>query len=133
MIRKPTKESVKQHLISSAWERQKLGLSKSEYDALSPFEIQCELEALKFIEKEKRQILEILDYHLSRLELLANGYSFTELTSIDDFRLLKTEKEKVITDRQRINNNKKNFEMAMKLNALQKKIKSKRDAIRELR
>lgn len=133
MIKKPTKESVKQHLISSAWERQKLGLSKSEYDALSPFEIQCELEALKYIEKEKQQFLEILDYHLSRLSILANGYSFTELKSVEDFRLLKTEKEKVITDRQRINNNKKNFEMAMKLNALQQEIKSKRDAKRAMR
>lgn len=133
MIRKPTKESVKQYLISSAWERQKLGLSKSEYDALSPFEILCELEALKIIEKEKQQFLEILDYHLSRLSILANGYSFTELKSVEDFRLLKTEKEKVITERQRINNNKKNFEMAMKLNALQKKIKSKRDAKRAMR
>lgn len=128
--KKPTKESIKQYLISSAWERQKLGLSKSEYDALSPFEIKCELEALKYIEKEKQSLIEILDEHFARLEILANGYNFTDLKSTADFRIFKRNQSKEISDRQRKNNVKKNFEMAMKLKSLQDKIKAKRDEIR---
>lgn len=129
-LKRPTKESVKQYLVSSAWERQKLGLSKAEYDALSPFEIKCELEALKYIEQEKQSLFEILDEHFARLEILANGYSFTDLKSTSDFRILKRNQSKTISDRQRKNNNKKNFAMAMKLKALQEKIKAKRDEIR---
>lgn len=128
--KKPTKESIKQYLIASAWERQKLGLSKAEYDALSPFEIKCELEALKFIEQEKQNLIEVLDEHFARLEILANGYNFTDLKTTADFRILKRNQNKNISDRQRKNNNKKNFEMAMKLKALQEKIKAKRDEIR---
>lgn len=129
-LKRPTKESIKQYLISSAWERQKLGLSKSEYDALSPFEIMCELEALKYIEKEKQSFIEILDEHFARLEILANGYNFTDLKSTADFRIFKRNQSKEISERQRKNNVKKNFEMAMKLKSLQERIKAKRDEIR---
>lgn len=128
--KRPTKESVRQYLIASAWERQKLGLSKTEYDALSPFEIKCELEALKYIEREKQNIIEALDEHFARLEILANGYNFTELKSTADFRIFKRNQSKEISERQRKNNVKKNFEMAMKLKSLQDKIKAKRDEIR---
>jgi hypothetical protein len=129
-LKKPTKESIKQYLISSAWERQKLGLTKTEYDALTPFEIKCELEALKFIEQEKNNIVEVLDEHFARLEILANGYNFADLKTTEDFRIFKPKKFKEISDKQRKNNTKKNFEMAIKLKALQDKIKAKRDAIR---
>jgi hypothetical protein len=131
-LKKPSKESVKQVLISSAWERQKLGLSKTEYDALSPFEIKCELEALNIIQEEKKQILQIIDEHFARLELLANGFSFSGCKTVDDFKILKSNKT-TLTDRQRKINNKKNFEMAVKLKALQDKIKTKRNQIRASR
>lgn len=129
-LKKPTKESVRQFLISSAWERQKLGLSKTEYDALTPFEIKCELEALKFIEQERNNIVEVLDEHFARLEILANGYNFSDLKTTEDFRIFKPKKFKEISDKQRKHNTKKNFDMAIKLKALQDKIKAKRDAIR---
>ena len=129
-LKRPTKESLKNYLISSAYERQKLGLTKNEYDALSPFEIKCEIEALKIIEQEKQNLFEILDEHFSRLEILLNGYNFTDLKSVQDFRILKTEKTKLISDRQRKINNKKNFEMAVKLKILQEKIKARRNQIR---
>ena len=129
-LKRPTKESIKQYLVSSAWERQKLGLTKTEYDALTPFEIKCELEALKFIEREKNNLVEILDEHFARLEILANGYNFADLKTTEDFRIFKPKKFKEISDKQRKNNTKKNFEMAIKLKALQDKIKAKRDAIR---
>jgi hypothetical protein len=132
-LKRPTKESVRQYLVSSAWERQKLGLTKTEYDALTPFEIKCELEALKFIEREKNNLVEILDEHFARLEILANGYIFADLKTTEDFRIFKPKKFKEISDKQRKNNTKKNFEMAIKLKALQDKIKAKRDAIRSER
>ena len=131
--KRPTKESVRQFLISSAWERQKLGLTKTEYDALSPFEIKCELEALKFIEQEKSNMLEILDEHFARIEILLNGYNFSELNSISDFRIFKPKNNKPVSDKQRKQNTKKNFEMAIKLKALQEQIKSKRNEIRKQR
>lgn len=129
-LKRPTKESIKQYLVSSAWERQKLGLSKAEYDALTPFEIKCELEALKFIEQEKQRLIEVLDEHFARLEILANGYNFTDLKSTADFRIFKRNQNKNISNRQHKNNLKKNFEMAMKLKSLQERIKAKRDEIR---
>ena len=132
-LKRPTKESVRQFLISSAWERRKLGLTKTEYDALTPFEIKCELEALKFIEQEKNNMLEILDEHFARIEILLNGYNFSELNSISDFRIFKPKKNKPVSDKQRKQNTKKNFEMAIKLKALQEQIKAKRNEIRKQR
>ena len=53
----PKPENVKSLLIHNAYERQKLGLSVAEYQNLTPFELECEIEALKIIEKKKALFL----------------------------------------------------------------------------
>jgi hypothetical protein len=78
-------------------------------------------------------MLEILDEHFARIEILLNGYNFSELNSISDFRIFKPKKNKPVSDKQRKQNTKKNFEMAIKLKALQEQIKAKRNEIRKQR
>lgn len=118
-------------LKNCAWERQKLGLSVAEYNSLTPFEIKCELEALKEIESERKTLLKLIDEHLSRIEILLNGFNFPSVKTIDDLRMLKTVKK--ISSATRRRNEKKNFEMNAKLRKLVNEIKAKRDGIRKAR
>lgn len=123
----PDAKSVKDWLISAAWERQRLGLSPAEYNALTPLQIQCELEVANELEIRRNQIVELIDEHFARLEFLANGFYFPDLKSIEDFRILKREKTKRISNRQKKINDRKNFEMAIKFNALVNKLRTERD------
>lgn len=90
-MEKPAKGEIKNWLVSAAHERQRLGLAKSEYEALTPFEISCELEARELLDRAERFRLEVLDIHLARISLILNGYQFPGLKSIDDCRLFKPE------------------------------------------
>lgn len=90
----PGREEKEAFLISAALERQRLGLTKSEYDALTPFEISCELKALEIINAENRARFEIFDDHMARIALMLNGYAFPELKTVQDFRMVLRKKEK---------------------------------------
>ena len=125
--KRPDAKSVKHWLISAAWERQRLGLSPAEYNALTPLQIQCELEVADCIERKRNQIVELIDEHFARLEFLANGFYFPDLKSIEDFKILKTKKTKKISNRQKKINDRKNFEMAVKFNALVQRLKAERE------
>lgn len=125
--KRPDAQSVKNWLISAAWERQRLGLSPAEYNALTPLQIQCELEVADCIERRRNQIVELIDEHFARLEFFANGFYFPDLKSIEDFKILKTKKTKRISNRQKKINDRKNFEMAIKFNALVERLKAERE------
>lgn len=86
-----------QYLIARAVERQTLGLSVSEYNALTPFEIACELEAQRILGSDNERLfnaLKLLDLHLSTIEILLNGFKFPNAKTLADFRLLKDERQK---------------------------------------
>lgn len=92
-MKKLAPEEKAEWLKNRAWERQKLGLQPSEYNALTPFEIKCELEALKIIENERKNVFKLIDEHLARIELLLNGFTFPSIKNIEDLRILKTAKK----------------------------------------
>lgn len=101
-MRKPNAEQLSDYLTSMALERQMLGLTKSEYDALTPFEVACELKAVELLRKFKDLRFQILDEHFARLEILANGFKFEDLKRIEDFRLTKREgAESALSDKER--------------------------------
>ncbi len=125
--KRPDAKSVKDWLISAAWERQRLGLSPAEYNALTPLQIQCELKVANELENKRNQIIELIDEHFARLEFFANGFYFPGMESLEDFRILKREKTKRISNRQKKINDRKNFEMAIKFNALVNKLRTERD------
>lgn len=90
-MEKPDIAKMSEFLTSKALERQILGLSIAEYEALTPFEVACELKAAEILRKFKDLRFQILDEHLARLEILANGYQFKDLKRVEDFRLTSRE------------------------------------------
>lgn len=128
----PDSKSVRNWLISAALERQMLGLSPAEYNALTPSEISAELEAAKILERRRESFFEMFDEHLARLELLANGYTFPDAKSTEDFRILKR-RTPAPSEKQRKANTIKNIKMAIKMRALVDKIRRERDAKRALK
>lgn len=92
-------EKQKKQIIKWADWRQRLGLSVAEFDALTPFELDCEIEAYcQRIEDEQRaksayfdNISTLLDLHLARIAMLVNGVGKVEYkdTKFDDFILIK--------------------------------------------
>ena len=108
-----------------------LGLSPAEYNALTPSEISAELEATKILERRRESFFEMIDEHFARLELLANGYTFPDAKSTEDFRILKR-RTPALSEKQRKANTQKNIKMAIKMRALVDKIRRERDAKRAL-
>ena len=90
-MKKPDIAKQSEFLTSKALERQMLGLSIAEYEALTPFEVACELKAAEILRKFGDLRLQILDEHLARLEILANGYQCKGMGKVEDFRLVSRE------------------------------------------
>lgn len=128
----PDKKSIREWLISAALERQILGLSPAEYNALTPSEISAELEAAKILERRRDSFIEMLDEHFARLELLLNGYTFPDAKNTEDFRILKR-RTSTPSEKQRKANTIKNIKMAIKMRTLVDKIRRERDAKRALK
>ena len=80
-------------MLRRARERQKLGLSISEYNALTPRELKAELAAAAEIEKRKsaeRELkLKLFDTHLATLEMLTYNANFKGGLKISNFEILK--------------------------------------------
>lgn len=129
-MQKPNAKSINDYLTLAALERQRLGLSPSEYYALTPLQVKCELEALKIIAQEKTNALLALDEHLARIEMLLNGYNFPNVKSVDEFRILKRSKAKESSKQNQRANTIKNVKMALRMRQTVERLRLERDTKR---
>jgi len=121
-------EKQKAQLIKWAEWRQKLGLSIAEFDALTPFEVQCELEAAQNIELEKWRekialrdsLSELLDIHLARIAMLLNGAGKMEYkdATFESFLLLQKNLEQKDEQKKPQKMTKKALEFDAKITAM---------------
>ena len=82
-----------------AWARQTLGLSLEEFGALTPREIEIELETAAEIRKardaEENFRLRLFDAHMAALEMLVHNANYRRPLKTENFRLLRDAKPKL--------------------------------------
>ena len=82
-----------------AWARQTLGLSLEEFGALTPREIEIELETAAEIRKardaEENFRLRLFDAHMAALEMLVHNANYRRPLKTEDFKLLQETKPKL--------------------------------------
>lgn len=80
-----------------AWARQTLGLTLSEFERLTPREIDIELEVSEEIRRrrdgEADFLLRLLDAHMSTLETITYNASYKRPMKVEDFKLLREKKK----------------------------------------
>ena len=82
-----------------AWARQTLGLSLSEFERLTPAEIEAETkvaEERRESERGERELLaRIIDTHFATVELLLHNANFKHPAKLSDFKLLRDPKRDI--------------------------------------
>lgn len=89
-------------LYRRAWQRQRLGLSIAEYNALTPREIEIELKACRELEDIRREetnyLARLIDTHFAVLECLYYNTKCRRPRRVDDFALIRQHKQQLSTD-----------------------------------
>ena len=82
-----------------AWARQTLGLSLGEFGALTPREIEIELEIAAEIRRRQEAgedfRLRLFDAHMAALEMLVHNANYRRPLKTEDFKLLRDTKPKL--------------------------------------
>lgn len=82
-----------------AWARQTLGLSLAEFGALTPREIEIELETAAEIRRRQEAgedfRLRLFDAHMAALEMLVHNANYRRPLKTEDFKLLRDTKPKL--------------------------------------
>ena len=101
MANPDSKSQTDKYLKGRAWARQMLGLSLTEFNALTPHEISIELSVARDILQRKLDreelLLQLIDQHMSSLETIIYNSNYKNSSKISDFRLLKDVDEKKVS------------------------------------
>ena len=91
IINKKHQNKIDSFLKWRAWVRQTLGISISEFESLTPHEIDMELIVAEKIKEKKffDFILKLVDSHFATLECIIYNSNYKYPAKIEDFKLLR--------------------------------------------
>ena len=98
---KTKQKELDELLYRRAWQRQKLGLSIAEYNALTPREVEIELKACRELEdirrEETKYLARLIDEHLAYLECLFFNRYGKRAYDVDEFVLTRKKKQQQVS------------------------------------